>query len=761
MFLKVWLLILPLFSFLPNVSQGFEVIGDLKYSADQIHASLILSTLTLTGHVEIFYKDFELKSDSAVLNDKDKTIKAKGNIVFKTIDGTLFADEALYHYETRTGTFQNAKLISDQVYFESDIMKQTGPDSFEADNAFYTTCSTCPPSWSIKAKKLKTNLKESIEVSWPSFRILNVPIFIFPKFIFPLNTRRKTGFLPPEVGFHSERLGFYFAQPFFWNMGRSYDSTSKLYYYLNSGPKVHLNVRKVFNFNSQAEFNGAYFYDTKYEDHIGIIQPTHRWFGHYIHSLDLPFGLIQKTDLKLVNETYYLSDFPEEIPGHQDPAISNKVSITKHFNTHAAWIDTTYNTNLIKDDPQSSNEDSVHKLPEFRWVSGEKQLLKKLSFNWDNAWASFYRKNGSFDHIQLNPGGYLPKVPSIGANTQTFDKTLDLIRTGQRLHNQFRVTHPYSLGDYAFLKTSLLGQNSIYFFDSNLEQVQIMDTANRNYLEGQIELKTQISKVYSDIWKHKIEPVFLYQYGSILNQTNHVFFQGIENFPYHRRFEPISDVDYFQFRHGIQFDEKDRLFNANILHLKLNQYWIKKNKTPEGQVHYSRPIRLWLYQAFDFSHQDSSNPDPWSNFEAGLNWKTGKIESSAHMSYFYKAKAFDASFFTKFIYKPGTYLHVGYVTTSLINRNYQVQSETKTLGFGAAWKIPYMHFSGYSNYSLTEKTWLDWSLENFIQPPGKCWEFGIRLFQRLDIINPGFPSASASFRIDFGPKNPRLLSHIK
>src|SRR4030095_137561 len=83
------------------------------------------------------------------------------------------------------------------------------------------------PSWSIGGRRTNVELNGIGVVRGPTFRVKDVPVLWFPILPFPALTDRATGFLMPQVAY-SNRRGFVYQQPFFWNISKNQDATVAL-----------------------------------------------------------------------------------------------------------------------------------------------------------------------------------------------------------------------------------------------------------------------------------------------------------------------------------------------------------------------------------------------------------------------------------------------------------------------------------------------------------------------------------------------------
>ncbi|NJL25562.1 MAG: LPS-assembly protein LptD, partial [Calothrix sp. SM1_5_4] len=138
-----------------------------------------------------------------------------------------------------------------------------------------------------------------------------------------------------------------------------------------------------------------------------------RWFTRYGHYFDLPDGYVSRADINLVSDLRYPRDFPDELPGHGDPALESRASISRSTDNHYWSAEGSMYTNLLKEYPMANNEDSVNRLPEIKYSLKERQLLEDgpfFSLNVD--YVNFARNNFNYDDLGGDPRRPLaPEVP--------------------------------------------------------------------------------------------------------------------------------------------------------------------------------------------------------------------------------------------------------------------------------------------------------------------------------------------------------------
>ncbi|MCO5114064.1 MAG: hypothetical protein M9899_07810 [Bdellovibrionaceae bacterium] len=736
---------------------------DIIYQADVIQADMDRESAILKGNVVIMFDGYQLFARQAEIFKKENRFIASGDIRIESVQTQIVAEEVEVFFDSKKGSFKKARLVSGQMLFEADEISKMGDDLFEASNATFTTCLTCPPSWRFKASSLKTNVKKFVDIKNGYLQVANQSMLWLPRIILPVNTRRKSGLIQPKPHMSFSRKQPSIEVGYFWAIEDNKDLTFTPKLYFRSGVNVKgiVNYRHMFSPESQLELTTGYmrdplFLDYNYTTNTQRYRTQHRWFVDYKNKLNLPGGFVQKSNIKLTEDLLYLSDFPTELPGHKESALVNQVSLVRNNNNQHFATEIIYNINLLTEDMNSKNLDAVHKTPTIKYSILNTPFLKnKFSYRLNTEYTKFSRRETSYDEVTLTgtPLPDPPKVINTTAPIGQFDPRKDIIRSGERLILRPELTTSVNLGNLLRFEPDLKYHQAVYNFapyttivDPNAPYTHV---AQMGYLEGELRLKSQLSKVLSENWKHLLEPQVRFIRGEILTQTDHVFFKSTRGMPYHRRFQPITEADFFEFEHGIQFDYQDRIYDTSVIEFSLLQSFLRKNKD-SGVTYYDQPIYLDISQSYDFLHANAPNPDPWSNLNALLKIKSKHFETFTMASHFHKLSKTNISTRNKFIYKPGHFIEGLYKNAYIVDRNNNETSHQELVGAGLGWEFTHLHLSGNFLYSTFEKQMQGWALRTTILPPGDCWEIYINIYDNNNQRSANRPEVDLNVSWNFG-----------
>ncbi|MES2856458.1 MAG: LPS assembly protein LptD, partial [Bdellovibrionota bacterium] len=325
----------------------------------------------LKGNVQIVYEQQYITCDRAIIHVNKQEIEAIGNLVINSTQAYVEGDGAVLSYKDNTAVIVNGFVKSGQVIFEGKVVKKTGVNTYEAETASFTACTTCPTAWTFGGSKIQAEIGGYAYIKNSVLRVANVPVFWLPYLIVPLKSERQTGILTPQFEY-SNVNGTGISSSLFWAMSRSQDATITAKHYAKRGFKGLLNYRYMLSGESEGELDTGYIRDRVFAGTPEVAgqdvgSRSNRWFVNYKHSYELPDGFIQKTKLAFASDLRYPHDFPQELKGRGEPALENRFSLTKNTERTHASMDAAYYINMLQANPIAGNGDAVHRWPEIRY----------------------------------------------------------------------------------------------------------------------------------------------------------------------------------------------------------------------------------------------------------------------------------------------------------------------------------------------------------------------------------------------------------
>ena len=776
----------------PALFAQMQVSG-ISIAADSSEFNNEENTLTLVGNVQLIYKGYYLSSDKAILYRESKEVFAESRVVLQTIDTYIEADKAEFNLDTQKGTFFNGFIQSGKVIFEGDVIKKLGGKNYEATNASYTACSTCPPAWSFSGSLIKAELGGYADIKIPLLKVANVPVFILPRILVPLKSKRQSGFLAPSMGFGGNK-GFTLINRYFWAISRSEDITLSAVRYEKRGWKGHGHYRYKLNENSQGELVGSYIYDQRFrncekdsdnecKDFVAgdrDDQKVDRGYVNYSHYYLLPNNIIHRTNAYWVSDLRYVRDYKEELNHlHGRNAIENKMSITKNTESQHFSGEIAFYTNMLKGDPFSGNEESVHRLPDIKYSLLEQRVAStNLLFRMDMRYTNFNRNNFSYDDIcseysalglpcadgisDADPNLKSPKRTRLNNKRDgKFDPGTDLIRTGQRLDITPQISYPILIGNTLTLAPSLKFRETQYRFNSLSDLVP--ETAARRYLEANVSLRTRLSRLYGDVnnptensYKHQVEPEILFSQRPWVRRPQHIFFGDFNSQPFSKSTKNLNDVDIFGSDNDlyglnkVQFDYEDRLFNKNLVTLKLENSLIRKAWV-NGVPTYKNVLKFILSQSYDINQLKTEKSEPWSNIDLLLRVNLDNLEMYSRTVYYPYANVTDSITRLRLLTTTTSFLELAFTQNFKVedDNTYDFDSRTESIETSLGFNFKYLFLKGTAVHNNVSGEFQEWKYHTVIKPPGECWSLD---FSQSFSLDTGDTQTWVDFNFDFSGK---------
>lgn len=641
----------------------------LIINADKSFRDLENETIELEGKVQVIFKDQHLKAKRARLDLRSRTIEAEGDVLVVSPEATYGGRKIKLDYETNTGFILDGFVQSKSVLIEGVFLQKLGPQEFFASDAQYTSCENCPETWSFTGSKVKAELGGYAILKNTFFRVGGIPILWFPYMVVPLRNERQSGLLTPSNEWDSDS-GYIFSQPFFWAMSRSQDSTWTFRNFERRGQQLNVNYRYMLADHNYGELHTSILRDrvfatserlNRYRSPAEKDVAISRWHLKYKHYYEMPDGYVHRMQLHNVSDLQYPTDFGIDMGALGEGYLENRFSVTKNFQKVHASIDSSYYYNLLQSDPLSTNNDSVHRLPEVRLTQVDTRIGDSdFFYGWSLQHTNFSRPGFSYDQMNSSVASLAPstqrRLNTTGGSpncskstweqeaecrylrTGVYDPNRDLLRSGQRSDGQLFLNRPFMAGKFDFLP-QVSYRETQYFFDVGDQR-----TNARRFLRGEFSARTPFSAIYSgkaeqDIsfkYKHEIQPEVTFSAIPWIDHPPHPFFGNFSSadIPAYLQ-ENISDAD-LNGPYGLQFDYEDRLIDRKIITYGFTNKLVKKETRLNGDSSYGSLVTWRLAQVYDLFQAESRDPlaQPYSDILSELILTLENLEFYQKANYY-------------------------------------------------------------------------------------------------------------------------------
>jgi len=304
--------------------------------SNQISGQTDLQTL-LEGQVVLRRGDILLKADQIDYDQVLDLAKARGN-VYINHSGNSYQGPALdIQLDAFEGFFTHPEffLNRNKMYGKAERIDFIDPGNSLMQKGEFTTCKRKPgpnwtPDWFFKGDKISFDSDHNLgNAEGASLRFKNVPVMPLPALDFALNDERKSGLLPPTIGFDSVG-GLEVIQPYYWNLAPNRDMTFTPTYWSSRGMRLETEFRYLEAITPQPPFTGVMRFDYMAKDSLRDAQ---RWAFNTSHS-GMPYpsfaggGLGLTYNINRVSDDNYWKDFTSSNSLGVTRLLTNDMNVT-------------------------------------------------------------------------------------------------------------------------------------------------------------------------------------------------------------------------------------------------------------------------------------------------------------------------------------------------------------------------------------------------------------------------------------------------
>jgi LPS-assembly protein len=183
--------------------------------------------IVASGNVRLFESGRRLDTRLLEYDRASGTIRTEDDTRLSDYDVLLHTEGGRYDLDAATGEFRGIDFLMRSLPARGSAERgvQHGPERYAFEEAEYTTCPVGNDSWWLRTRDLDLNRATGRGVArHATIHFKGIPIAYTPYIDFPLDDRRKSGFLLPSVGTGGS-TGFDVAIPWYWNIAPNYDAT--------------------------------------------------------------------------------------------------------------------------------------------------------------------------------------------------------------------------------------------------------------------------------------------------------------------------------------------------------------------------------------------------------------------------------------------------------------------------------------------------------------------------------------------------------
>lgn len=420
-------------SVLPVVVPGKKPL--IQYGADNGVGQINEGTSKWTGNVFISQPDQKLTGHQATISysrdlKKWKQVDFTGGVHFIEPDQLAVADHGSMNLLENTGhlyqviyRFPNEALSTPSnatrapsAWGSATEFEQTAKGIQNLKDATYTTCPWKSHAWHLKAKKININHRsQEVTVSDATLYIKQVPVFYFPYYRFPLDRRRESGFLPPQVSTSTDD-GFGLLLPYYWNMAPNYDVIFTPGSYSQRGPVLNTLFRYLTASNSGQVRTSYFFHDNAFASfqktapsQYTIATPeqkadlenasTHRSAISWVDKTALGHKWTAASNMSWVSDDYFMEDLP--FKANFNPYnLPNQVlqeAQANYFDKHWNFTGLVQHYQTLHPIDLAPTQNQYARLPELDWNGEYLDQRWGLDYTMSNQYVNFVRNRDPWE----------------------------------------------------------------------------------------------------------------------------------------------------------------------------------------------------------------------------------------------------------------------------------------------------------------------------------------------------------------------------
>lgn len=377
-----------------------ELTDTVNYEADHIDYNAEAKYLLLTGNARIEYQKIILNADTITYLIDQNIFTASGLPQLIESGDTTVGDYMVYNIQTRRGRVNYASTrLSDASFNGNSIIKSENDELF-VDAGDYTTCADVDtPHFTFYGRRIKIVPNDKIISKPVIFSIGEAPVAALPYFIFPIERKRRSGWLSPVWGGHPtgggymDNIGYYYAPNDYVDM----TVATRVEEFRDIVARLSSTYALKYKFNGS--LSGRYAINTD------VDRKSKEWALNYSHSQNLTPD--RKTRLSgrgdLISQKNFFQRFSEDSSELREQNLNANLSLAHEITAINASLAINYDRkhNLKTD---IINED----LPNFRFNLPNRPLIKvdedkkDDSLRWYNKISWDYSAQGIVKH--LKPG---------------------------------------------------------------------------------------------------------------------------------------------------------------------------------------------------------------------------------------------------------------------------------------------------------------------------------------------------------------------
>ncbi|MGR2739775.1 LPS-assembly protein LptD [Billgrantia sp. Q4P2] len=244
----------------------------------------------LGGEVILRRGDSQLESPRVSVPPDRERAYAEGPLALRDLNLLVRGEAGEVSLTSDAASIDSAHFVVHDQHLRGDAMQLARLEDgrFRLTSASFTTCDPGSNLWQLVTGDLVLDRVSGFGTARHArLEVGNVPVFYWPWVRFPIDERRHTGFLWPELGLSGGAVDY--AQPFYWNIAPNHDATITPRWISERGLLLGGEYRYLFP-SDAGQIEGAYLSSDgggssdNPDDPSRRYEGEDRWYVDYRHS---------------------------------------------------------------------------------------------------------------------------------------------------------------------------------------------------------------------------------------------------------------------------------------------------------------------------------------------------------------------------------------------------------------------------------------------------------------------------------------------
>jgi len=506
------------------------------------------------GNVEMVRDSRSLAGDLMTYEEARSLVTVEGNATIWDSSLIWQGEEAKFDLDSDVGELKNGNYWMAKGRgrgYAGSARTDRRENVSDLRDVDYTTCPKDATTWRFSASRIRLDHDSGRgSATHALLKVRDIPVFYFPYLTFPLDDRRKTGFLVPTIG-SSNESGFDVKVPFYINIAPHHDVTLTPRLLDKRGAMLGGEYRYL-----QPNYKGKFGFEYLPSDDLANNDDRSLVSFRHEHFFDRKRAWLEAR-IQNVSDAQYLEDFGRSLSVTSQRYLDRRVEMRWRRRNQFAMTALVQSYQEVDDSPNNGNG-PYRRLPQVKFITLAPQRHLRL-------YPRFESQTTYFDRSNSVSGGRVDVYPSL---------SLPYIKSYARITPRIAVRHTeYFLND---------DDARVSFDDRESRTVPVMSLDSRLYAERSVSL-------FGIPVQQTLEPRAYYVYIPKVNQD------GIPDFDSGR-----FDVSFRNLFRENRFTGLDRIGDTNRLSLAATTRIVRLDTGREffrasvGQIYYFEDREITL-----------------------------------------------------------------------------------------------------------------------------------------------------------------------